>query len=95
MVLYRFIGGFPPPSVLKVDNPFVNCALYTARNNNLPAIWMRLWLPDGFVVYELVTPVAVAPPHTPDLRHYRWELSALLLRPQSIRQFLLQQNPIR
>ncbi len=56
---------FPPPSVLKIDNSFINCALEATRNNDLSAIWVRLWLPDGLVVYELVTPVAVAVPQSP------------------------------
>ena len=64
VVLYRFNGGFPPPSLLKIDNISVNSALHAAG-------YLRIvfYFPDRFIVNELTTVKAVAPTRAPYLYH--------------------------
>ena len=50
--------------MLKIDNASVNSALHTACDS---AIFF--YLPDGLVVNELATVIAVAPSHAPHLYH--------------------------
>ena len=64
VVLYRFNRGFPPPSVLKINNISVNGALYAACN-----LATLLDFPDRFVINELVAVMAVAPAGAPELYH--------------------------
>jgi hypothetical protein len=64
VVLYRFNGGFPPPSVLKTNNIPVNGALYAACNSATVFDF-----PDWLVINELVAVMAVAPTRAPELYH--------------------------
>lgn len=56
VVLYRFNRGFPPPSLLKINNISVNSALYATCN--LATVFD---FPDWLVINELITVMAVAP----------------------------------
>jgi hypothetical protein len=67
MSLYRFNGGFPPPSVhLNVDNAFVNSTLQAACISEWGTVGVSPVLVDGFIIHEVVTPVAVTLPNSPD-----------------------------